>query len=144
MNESIIKNIKEEIASIEEKITNLESLKNELQKLNQALRVLESNDLKVIKSSDGLKQTKNSKTTMRTYANRKELDEKIVEEAVSLASKNSGSNVSTSEIRNNLISLSEIHEGMNSLQLYNRVYLVLSKKSDLFEKTTDGWLLRNK
>lgn len=141
MNESIINNIKEEITSREEKIRNLETLKDELEKLKEALSVLESKDLKTRKNDSNLKLEKEP-PMVRPYTNRKELDKKILEEAINLASQKITLNVSTGEIRNNLLPMSDIHGGMNNLRLYNRIYFVLSKRPDLFHKSGNGWLLK--
>ncbi len=142
MSESIINQIKQEIASKEEAIKNFEQLKNEIDKLRSALATLESNNLPIRENDNKDKSERGP--LVRPYISRKELDERILKEANSLASSKTIPTISVGEIRNNLLPESNLHGGMNNLQLYNRIYFVLSRRPDLFQKSGDKWLLSAK
>lgn len=140
MNELIINQIKQEIAAKEEAIKNFEKLRNEVAKLKEALFVLESKSSKTRDENES-KAEKKSKTRHRV--SRKELDKVIVEESISTALQQNNKTISVGEIRNKIFPMQHVHGGMNSLGLYNRVYLVLSKRSDLFQKSEEGWTLKD-
>jgi hypothetical protein len=137
MNKEAIDYLKREIAEKEEFVQKLGQATRELNKLKEALAVLESRD--VARNSKA-----EAKTNSRGYVSRKDLDKKILEEAKSLALKNQNHSLEVGEVRDNLLPLSEIHQGMTSIQLYSRIYFVLSKNKNEFEKTVDGWKLKNK